>query len=77
MVEGSPLRNLELAGLSHPSAERRASMPKRSLAHFPQRRVLERLREGKRTLEYRKNHIIFAQGDAADAVFYIREGKIK
>jgi len=50
---------------------------KRKLEHFPQRRVLEELDKGKRILEYRKNHIIFAQGDPADAVFYIREGKIK
>ena len=48
-------------------------MAKRKSAHFPQRRVLEELDKGKRILEYRKNHIIFAQGDPADAVFYIRE----
>jgi len=26
---------------------------------------------------YRKNEIVFSQGDPADAVFYVREGKIK
>ncbi len=52
-------------------------MAKRKSVHFPQRRVLEELDTGKRILEYRKNHIIFAQGDPADAVFYIRAGKIK
>ena len=52
-------------------------MAKRKSAQFPQQRVLEELDKGKRILEYGKNHIIFAQGDPADAVFYIREGKIK
>jgi CRP-like cAMP-binding protein len=52
-------------------------MAKREPAQFPHRRVLEQLSEGKRVLEYRKGRTIFAQGDPADAVFYIREGKIK
>ena len=34
--------------------------------------------DGGRTLAaYRKNQTIFSQGDAADGVFYIREGRIK
>jgi CRP/FNR family cyclic AMP-dependent transcriptional regulator len=52
-------------------------MAKRQPAHFPHRDVLEQLGEGTRILEYRKNRILFAQGDPADAVFYIREGKLK
>jgi CRP/FNR family cyclic AMP-dependent transcriptional regulator len=52
-------------------------MAKDGSARFPHRHVLEGLSEGKRILEYRKNRIIFAQGDRADAVFYIREGRIK
>jgi len=52
-------------------------MAKREPTQFPHRRVLEQLSEGKRILEYHENRIIFAQGDPADAVFYIREGKIK
>ena len=31
----------------------------------------------KTSLACRKNHILFSQGDAADAVFYIQEGKVK
>jgi CRP/FNR family transcriptional regulator, cyclic AMP receptor protein len=34
--------------------------------------------EGGRTItSYRKNEKIFSQGDPADAVFYIQEGKVK
>jgi CRP-like cAMP-binding protein len=34
--------------------------------------------DGGRTLtNYRKNDVIFSQGDPADAVFYIRKGKVK
>jgi CRP/FNR family transcriptional regulator, cyclic AMP receptor protein len=32
---------------------------------------------GKTILEYRKNQIIFAQGEIADSVFYIQKGRIK
>ena len=32
---------------------------------------------GKTILKSRKKQIIFSQGDAADAVFYIQEGKVK
>ncbi|MGE5163823.1 MAG: Crp/Fnr family transcriptional regulator [Sphingobacteriales bacterium] len=33
---------------------------------------------GGRTLAtYKKNQIIFSQGDPADAIFYIHEGKVK
>jgi CRP-like cAMP-binding protein len=33
--------------------------------------------KGRGNLKYRKNEIIFSQGDAADAVFYIQKGKLK
>jgi CRP/FNR family transcriptional regulator, cyclic AMP receptor protein len=33
-------------------------------------------REGT-TLPYRKGHVLFSQGDAADAVFSIQKGKVK
>jgi len=32
---------------------------------------------GRSVANYRKNEIVFSQGDPADAVFYVREGKIK
>jgi CRP/FNR family cyclic AMP-dependent transcriptional regulator len=33
--------------------------------------------DGRSILNYRKNQIIFSQGDPADAVFYIQKGKLK
>jgi CRP/FNR family cyclic AMP-dependent transcriptional regulator len=33
--------------------------------------------EGKTILEFRKDEVVFAQGDAADAVFYIQKGRVK
>ncbi len=38
---------------------------------------LARVGEGRTSLEYRKNEVVFAQGDAADAVFFLQKGKIK
>ena len=32
---------------------------------------------GRTIVKYRRNQVVFAQGDAADAVFYIEEGRIK
>ena len=32
---------------------------------------------GRTILEYRKNKVIFAQGDPSDAVFYIQRGRVK
>jgi len=33
--------------------------------------------EGRRNLNFVKNEVIFTQGDLADAVFYIQQGKVK
>jgi CRP-like cAMP-binding protein len=38
---------------------------------------LARVSDGKSTLQCQKHHILFAQGDAANAVFYIQEGQVK
>ena len=38
---------------------------------------LERIENGKTTREYRNRQILFSQGDAADAVFFIQSGKVK
>jgi CRP/FNR family transcriptional regulator, cyclic AMP receptor protein len=32
---------------------------------------------GRSTINYRKNQIVFSQGDPADAVFYVQKGKLK
>jgi CRP/FNR family transcriptional regulator, cyclic AMP receptor protein len=38
---------------------------------------LAKVGAGKTMLELHKNQNVFAQGDVADAVFYIQKGKIK
>src|SRR5476649_2657310 len=39
--------------------------------------ILAKAGKGRSIAKYRKNQIIFSQGDAADAVFYIQKGKLK
>ena len=40
-------------------------------------KVFLTIEKGKTTREYRNKQVVFAQGDASDAVFYIESGKIK
>jgi CRP/FNR family transcriptional regulator, cyclic AMP receptor protein len=44
---------------------------------FDPRKFLAKVGDGKTILTYRKNQIVFSQGDVADAVFYIQHGNIK
>jgi CRP/FNR family transcriptional regulator, cyclic AMP receptor protein len=46
-------------------------------ASFDPKIFLAKVGEGKKVLNYRKDQIIFSQGEIADAVFYIQEGKVK
>src|SRR6187399_1100718 len=46
-------------------------------AAFDPREFLAIVGEGKTILEFRKDDIVFAQGDVADAVFYIQKGRVK
>src|ERR1700688_2892119 len=41
------------------------------------KRALSFSRAGKTVRNYRDNEIIFSQGDAADAVFYVQSGTVK
>jgi CRP/FNR family cyclic AMP-dependent transcriptional regulator len=50
---------------------------KRNKAAFDPKAFLASLGEGKTVSKYRKDQIIFSQGEAADAIFYIQQGKIK
>jgi CRP/FNR family cyclic AMP-dependent transcriptional regulator len=50
---------------------------KRSRVSFDPREFLAKVGEGKTITKYRKDQIIFSQGDVADAVFYIQKGKVK
>jgi CRP/FNR family cyclic AMP-dependent transcriptional regulator len=44
---------------------------------FDPKAFLTRIENGKTTRDYRTRQVIFSQGDAADAVFYIQSGKVK
>lgn len=44
---------------------------------FDPRGFLTRPGAGRAVVEVRKNHTVYAQGDAADTVFYIQRGRIK
>src|SRR5471030_3440998 len=39
--------------------------------------ILAKAGKGRSIIKYRENQIIFLQGDAANAVFYIQKGKLK
>jgi CRP/FNR family cyclic AMP-dependent transcriptional regulator len=46
-------------------------------ASFDPKVFLAKVGEGKTILEFRKDEVVFAQGDAADTVFYIQKGRVK
>jgi CRP-like cAMP-binding protein len=46
-------------------------------AAFDPKEFLAKVGEGKTILQFRKDQIVFAQGDAADTVFYIQKGRVK
>src|SRR5438477_9608061 len=50
---------------------------KRGNRRFDPALFLETAAKGRVISTHPKKHIIFAQGDAADAVFYIKKGKVK
>jgi len=52
-------------------------MKAKHIAPFNSQTFLKQVGSGKTILTSRKKQIIFSQGDAADAVFYIQTGKIK
>src|SRR5947209_13008528 len=52
-------------------------MRKRGKASFDPKEFLAKVGEGKTIAQYSKDQIVFSQGQVADAVFYIQQGKIK
>jgi CRP-like cAMP-binding protein len=44
---------------------------------FDPKALLTKVGKGKSAREYRNKELVFAQGDPADAVFYIKSGKVK
>jgi CRP-like cAMP-binding protein len=57
--------------------KRRVVVRKRGAGSFDPEAFLANAGEGKTISKYRKNKIIFSQGQVADAVFYIQQGKVK
>jgi CRP/FNR family transcriptional regulator, cyclic AMP receptor protein len=49
----------------------------RTRVPFDPQTFLAKVGDGKTILNYRKNQIVFSQGEVADAVFYIQKGNIK
>ena len=52
-------------------------MGKKVKAAFDPKKFLAKVGEGKAVSSYRKDQIVFSQGEIADAVFYIQQGKVK
>src|SRR5581483_5266568 len=44
---------------------------------FDPKEFLARVGEGKTIVEFRKGQVVYAQGDAANTVFYIQKGRVK
>src|SRR5437660_7979790 len=52
-------------------------MAKKRRASFDPKSFLTKVGEGRTIGKYRKDQIVFSQGDPANAVFYIQRGKAK
>ena len=52
-------------------------MARRPAAKFDAKAFLTKARTGRSASTYRKKQVVFAQGDAADAVFYLEKGQVK
>jgi CRP-like cAMP-binding protein len=59
--------------------ERKSEPPvsKGAEVSFDPKIFLAKVGEGRSIARYRKHHVVFSQGDPADAVFYIQNGKVK
>src|SRR6201987_6209505 len=51
--------------------------PAKKKTEFDPQKFLATIGEGRKVVSFPKKQTIFAQGDAADAVFYIQEGKVR
>ena len=52
-------------------------MKRKATPPFDPKAFLAKADGGRTISKYRKNQIVFSQGDLADSVFYIRDGKVK
>ena len=61
-----------LPGFKHPSRNQQMAM-----AVFDPEAFLARAGLGKKILNLKKNEVAFAQGDPADAIFYVQKGRLR
>jgi CRP-like cAMP-binding protein len=52
-------------------------MTRKATPRFDPKAFLAKANGGRTISRYRRNKIVFSQGDLADSVFYIHEGKVK
>jgi len=52
-------------------------MPRKRLTTFNPKSFLATVGKGKKTLSLKKKSQVYSQGDPADAVFYVQEGKVR
>ena len=52
-------------------------MPEKSRPPFDPKSFLAKIGEGRSVVRCDKDQVVFSQGDAADAVFYVQKGKVK
>jgi CRP/FNR family transcriptional regulator, cyclic AMP receptor protein len=57
--------------------EKNGIFMRRAKARFDPKIFLAKVGEGKTISKYRKDQIVFSQGQVADAVFYIQQGEVK
>jgi CRP/FNR family transcriptional regulator, cyclic AMP receptor protein len=70
-------QGLNLAPRDCARGVREAVMRKNRRASFDPKMFLAKVGGGKTIAKYQKDQIVFSQGDVADAVFYVQEGKLK
>jgi CRP-like cAMP-binding protein len=52
-------------------------MKPKERSHFDPKSFLAKVGDGRTMADYHKNQTVFSQGDPADAVFYVQQGKAK
>jgi CRP/FNR family transcriptional regulator, cyclic AMP receptor protein len=52
-------------------------VPRKRTSPFSPRPLLTRIGEASKAVRYRRKQVVFAQGDPADAIYYIHKGKVK
>jgi CRP-like cAMP-binding protein len=73
----TPIRSGQSAGRSGNGQSEARAMATKDRSASEAKPFLARVGAGRNVGKYRKGEIVFSQGEASDAVFYIRKGKVK